>query len=371
MFTLCNLIKTILPMHFQPETLIPAETRAAERGFSYSMPARVRSSARHLCSSAAAFIVVLGLVTSAVASPACAERPQDEIWLVSARQVGCLGSGDVPHLPTQRYDDQSGWKEADVAEIFQPSTPDQMLVIFIHGNRVESTQAACEGRYVYRLITSRIEDPVSIRFVIWSWPSAQIRGQLRDVRVKAERTEIGGYCLGWFLAQLPEEQRVSLLAYSYGVRIATGALHLLEGGQLSGRALASPDGRAFHVRLVMLAAALHNYWLRPGGYHDLAVSHIDYLLNLYNCCDPVLKRYPLLYKGSRADALGFTGMYTRDLGPTAELIEQHSFCRKSHAAIYYLQECQFRRRMQQVLLWRPVQAGDPVGEASSSVTLGN
>ena len=49
----------------------------------------------------------------------------------------------------------------------------------------------------------------------------------------------------------------------------------------------------------MLAAALHNYWLRPGGYHDLAVSHIDYLLNLYNCCDPVLKRYPLLYKGSR------------------------------------------------------------------------
>ena len=173
MFTLCNLIKTILPMHFQPETLIPAETLRRERGFSYSMPAHIRSSARHLCSSAAAFIVVLGLVTSAVASPACAERPQDEIWLVSARQVGCLGSGDVPHLPTQRYDDQSGWKEADVAEIFQPSTPDQMLVIFIHGNRVESTQAACEGRYVYRLITSRIEDPVSIRFVIWSWPSAR------------------------------------------------------------------------------------------------------------------------------------------------------------------------------------------------------
>ena len=103
----------------------------------------------------------------------------------------------------------------------------------------------------------------------------------------------------------PNEQRVSLLAYSYGARIATGALHLLEGGQLSGRALASPDGRAFHVRLVMLAAALHNYWLRPGGYHDMAVSHIDYLLNLYNCCDPVLKRYPLLYKGSRAGCFGF------------------------------------------------------------------
>jgi hypothetical protein len=178
---------------------------------------------------------------------------------------------------------------------------------------------------------------------------------VRDVRVKAQRTEMGGYCLGWFLAQLPPDQRVSLLAYSFGARIATGALHLLEGGQLSGRALAPHGTQMVHARMVMLAAALHNNWLRPGGYHDLALAHVDYLLNLYNRCDPVLKRYPFLYKGSRAQALGFTGMVTRDLGPTGELIEQHGFCHKSHAAIYYLQDCGFLHRMQEVLFWHPVQ----------------
>ena len=64
----------------------------------------------------------------------------------------------------------------------------------------------------------------------------------------------------------------------------------------------------------MMAGALHNSWLRPGGYHELAISHLDYLLNLYNCCDPILKRYHRLYKRSHATAIGYSGMYTGDLG---------------------------------------------------------
>jgi len=360
-------------MHNLREELPPCELRAAGRvhvrRYGTLLPGPRRGLQRWLC--AASFVATLLLAKLTLAGSGCGERPQDEIWLVSSRHVPCLGSGDVPHLRTQRYDSQTGWQPADVAQIFQPSKSDQILVIYVHGNRVESSQAGSEGRFVYRLITAQIEDPVSIRFVIWSWPSAQIHGQLRDVRVKAERTEMGGYCLGWFLAQLPPEQRVSLLSYSFGARIASGALHLLEGGQLSGRVLPPPRSPAVHTRMVMLAAALHRAWLRPGGYHELAFSHIDYLLNLYNCCDPVLKRYPFLYKGSRAQAMGFAGMYSMDLGSTAELIEQHSFCLRSHAAIHYLRNGQFLRRTQEVLFWHPIQTSASLAETARPVTVGH
>jgi len=285
------------------------------------------------------------------------QRSLDEIWMVSERHIGYLQSEEIPPLVTKRYDWASGWVDAETTDLSQPASPEQILVVYIHGNRMSSCDADYHGRYVYRLITSQIDDPVSIRYVIWSWPSAEIQGQMRDLRGKARRTELSGYCLGWFLAQLPEQQRVSLLGYSYGARIATGALHLLGGGQLSGRTLPETAAPGPQARVVMFAAALHHNWLRPGGYHEMAWSHLDYMLNLFNSCDPVLKRYRFLYKGSHAQALGFVGMYTGDLGPSRELIEQRNVCnvvRKSHSESGYFRSRRLLQRMQQVLFWNPV-----------------
>ncbi len=313
-----------------------------------------RRQLRNLGAFVAAVMISLAPLAWAHGDDSSAVRPQDEIWLVSSRHVGCLQSGDVPELETKRYTAETGWVEADVSDLFQPASPDQIVVMYVHGNRVESNQAAYEGRCVYSLITSGIDISVPIRFIAWSWPSAQVRGQLRDVRVKAQRTELGGYCLGWFLAQLPEQQRVSILSYSFGVRIATGALHLVGGGQLGGRVLPPLDRPGPQARMVALAAALHRNWLRPGGYHEMAFSHLDFLLNLFNCCDPVLKRYPFLYKGSHAQALGYTGMYTGDLGEIGERIEQRNVSntvQKSHTAIHYFENCQLKARMQQILFW--------------------
>jgi hypothetical protein len=312
--------------------------------------------------------LALATARSAVADE-CPARPQDEIWLVSSRQVGYLQSGEIPTLHTQRYDPERGWTGAEMSALSQPSAPDQIVLIYVHGNRVESGQAASEGRYVYRLLTSHIDDPAPIRFVIWSWPSAQVRGQLRDVRVKAGRTDVAGYCLGWFLVQLPPEQRVSLVGYSFGARIVSGALHLAGGGQLAGRALPPHANDAVHTRVVMLAAAMHRNWLRPGGYHELAWDHLDYLLNLFNCCDPVLKRYPHLYKGSHAQALGFTGMYAADLGSYTGSIEQRDVCNvvdKSHAAIHYFNNRFLRQRMQEVIFWQPLGSDTSLSRGQSS-----
>jgi predicted esterase len=269
-----------------------------------------------------------------------------------------VNSGEDPGLLVRRFVPGVGWQSADMHELYQPTTPDQIMVVFVHGNRVSSEAVAPEGRQVYRLLTAGVGDAPPMRFVIWSWPSAQIRGQLRDVRTKAQRTELSGYCLAWLLTHVPESQHVSLLGFSYGARIASGAMHLVGGGQLSGRVLPAHSTTPANTRIVMIAGALHNHWLRPGEYHGLAVSHIDHLLNLYNGCDPVLQRYHALYRHSHATALGYSGMYTGDLGELAERIEQYDASdtvQHSHEAIDYLHIPCLLRRIRSVLFWRPVQ----------------
>jgi hypothetical protein len=183
--------------------------------------------------------------------------------------------------------------------------------------------------------------------------------------MKAHRTELAGYCLAWVLTQFPESQQVSLLGYSFGARIATGAMHLVGGGELSGRMLPPHPVTTCNTRVVMMAGALDDSWLRPGGYHELAVSHLDYLLNLYNRCDPILKRYHRLYKCSQATAIGYSGMYTGDLGEAAERIGQQDVCRvvqHTHEVFNYLRNPCITQRIRDVLLWRPVQ-----GQAAGSV----
>lgn len=298
----------------------------------------------------------VALTSPAVFGGGCEERPQDEIWLVSSRQVGCVASGEEPDLRLQRYVPGSGWQTSSMSELCQPTSPDQITVIFVHGNRVSPCDVIPEGRQVYRILVGRASAAPAVRFVIWSWPSEQIRGQLRDVREKAARTDMAGYCLGWLLTHLPENQRVSLLGYSFGARIATGAMHLVGGGELAGRVLPARPDTAPHTHLVTIAGALHNGWLSPGGYHEQALTHLDHFLNLYNCCDPVLKRYHALYKHSQAVALGYAGMSTRDLGPAAERVHQIDVCQyvaHSHELLDYLQSSRLDEHIRSVLFWNP------------------
>ena len=114
----------------------------------------------------------------------------------------------------------------------------------------------------------------------------------------------------------------------------------------------------------MLAAAQHSHWLRPGHYHENTLAQTDYLLNLFNSCDPVLKRYPLLYRNSDPEALGYTGLYTGGLDATRTQIEQfdvRNIIGNSHAAMRCLADGYLRDRMRDVLFWKPLQGGSVTG----------
>src|SRR5262249_26100366 len=130
------------------------------------------------------------------------------------------------------------WQPSDLASLTSASSA-MPTVIFVHGNQISPGDAKQEGLALYRRMVWASDSPTPIRYVIFSWPSSKIPGLLRDVRVKAMRTRPAGCQLAWLIDQLPGDEPIELIGFSYGARIITGALHVLGGGDLSGLALAS------------------------------------------------------------------------------------------------------------------------------------
>jgi hypothetical protein len=241
-------------------------------------------------------------------------REQDEIWLVNVRPL--CGSCDPAALAKDVQVETfvaSGdscrrcWQQSDLASLASASSATP-TVIFVHGNQISPGDAKQEGLALYRRMVWASSSPTPIRYVIFSWPSSKIPGLLRDVRVKALRTRPAGYQLAWLIDQLPGDEPIELIGFSYGARIITGALHILGGGDLSGLSLASrqhPDRQPMNV--VLFAAALHSDWLCPGHYHGQAMTQVNRMMLLNNCNDMAMEYYRFSTTCGNPQALGLCG----------------------------------------------------------------
>jgi hypothetical protein len=261
---------------------------------------------------------ILATLVGATESPASVfyngVRLEDEIVLVNTRRL--CGSCDPQSIRTglgfETYAvcNEAGarrWQASDL-ESFLAFDPSVRTIIFIHGNRITSYDAKREGLAMYRRLANYAGDGERIRFVIWSWPSSQIRGPLRDVRAKAARTGPAGCQLAWFLDEMPTETPVSLVGFSFGARIITGGLHILAGGHL-GRC-------SLHERMhtdrppmdvVLIAAALHANWLGNGQYHGLAMTQVNRMFLVNSCQDMAMRYYRFVQKRGNPQALGLRG----------------------------------------------------------------
>ena len=271
-------------------------------------------------------------------SPCCTVDRVDDVWLISTRHLGCPEWGKMNQidLHVEHYDGTgAGWVEASLQEFLASGNPSQPTMFYVHGNRIEWNEAMERGWRARNTVLgcSHIEP---IRLVIWSWPSDKIHGQLRDVRTKVARSNGEAHYLAWLLSQLDSATPLSIIGYSLGCRVATGALHLLAGGELGGHMM--PSSQSPRARVALLAAALHSYWLQPGAYHESALLLMDRLLIQYNSCDPVLKRYEWTESNASPSALGYTGMYIEE--PLGVWIDQRDVCGivgKSHAEARYFE----------------------------------
>jgi hypothetical protein len=253
-------------------------------------------------------------------------RQQDEIWLVNVRPLcgSCDAEAMAKDIQVEAYvasgdGDRRCWQSADMGRLAagSPSVP---TVIFVHGNQISPGDAKQEGLALYRRMVRAGSSPTPIRYVIFSWPSSKISGLLRDVRVKALRTRPAGCQLAWLIDQLPGDEPLELIGFSYGARIITGALHILGGGDLGGLALATrqhPDRQPMNA--VLFAAALNSDWLCPGHYHGLAMSQVDRMMLLNNCSDLAMEYYRFSTTCGNPQALGLCGPTCIDAAGAAKI----------------------------------------------------
>lgn len=333
----------------------------------------------HQMPQAAAIVIGLALLSASHGlsaqkrtGPCAAVRTQDELWLVSSRRIECrpCTAPNVACLTAARYAPCQGWREASIDEFLHGgqvaassdpgliSPAGRVTVVYATGNRDDAEETLEDGLEVYAALVA-CNPIVSVRFVIWSWPSDKIFGPLRDFRVKAERADCEAYLLGWLITQMPSAEPLSLIGYSFGARIVNGALHLAAGGELDGCLLPpGPSLGAISARVVLLAPAVESDWLLPGRLHGLALTQVDRMWASYNPCDPVLKRYRFIVKHANPVALGFAGPAS---GPWPEeyldRLQAQDVRReigKTHWMEAYIESPVVAARMRAFALWSPL-----------------
>ncbi|MEX2141813.1 MAG: hypothetical protein WD894_21285 [Pirellulales bacterium] len=243
----------------------------------------------------------------ATTCPSCV-RVADQVWVISTRRLGCTTAIDAtPNFAVQQRLTDGSWAPASISEFIAADDPAIPTCFVMHGNQVDTALAVAQGMRAYQALTASLPADQSLRFVIWSWPSDRIHGILKDVRIKAVRTTTEGQYLAWTLHQLNPQTPVSVVGFSYGARIATGALHVLAGGSLNGFSLPPSQSPRAPMRAVLVAPGLHNHWLAEGHYHGRALEIVDEMLLIKNSCDSALRRYRFVDTSRSAEALGYTG----------------------------------------------------------------
>jgi pimeloyl-ACP methyl ester carboxylesterase len=295
---------------------------------------KIRASIRAQLALCTLALAALAGVGASANSSALADgiRPQDEIFLVNVRPIGgccdpaSLASGT--QFESYQAPDDSGCRQWQTTSLAAVTSGDASIstVLFVHGNRLTNWDAKCEGLAAYRRIV-RNADAAPIRFVIFSWPSAQISGPLKDVRVKAARTRPAGCQLAWFVDQLPAETPLTMVGFSYGARIVTGALHILGGGSLGGTSFAElQHPHRQPVNAVLLASALNSDWLCPGHYHGQAMTMVHQMVLVNNPEDRAMKYYHFSTTCGRPQALGYCGPTCIDPAAASKIVELNVGC---------------------------------------------
>ena len=170
------------------------------------------------------------------------------------------------------------------------------------------------------------------------------KNAMEVARQKAKRTDFESFLLGSYLAKTSGET-ISLVGHSFGSRIITGAVHLAAGGSLSGRRLkVLPDGST-RYRVSLLAAAVEQDGLLPGGRYGKAFDRIDGLLLMNNSRDKALNFFWVTDLRRKPRALGDMGLACI---PQAAQVQQFDWARaigRDHSFLEYLKRPAIMRRV--------------------------
>ncbi|MEM9585787.1 MAG: hypothetical protein AAGA03_00785 [Planctomycetota bacterium] len=235
----------------------------------------------------------------------------DRIWLINTRGISsdvCRANLTSPRFTVSRLSCSGRRQPSSMTDYLASLSPDRPRMVYVHGNRMKANDLVARGLEIYRRVSSRRVHPGPVDWVFWSWPSEKQGILVADARVKAKRADTQGLYLAWLLRSHVEYgQPTSLLGFSFGGRVISGALHALAGGRLGGRAVPGEAIQGAGIDAGLIAPAIESHWLSSTGYHRLATKNLDRLVLLYNRRDAVLANYWRISRIRNADALGYTG----------------------------------------------------------------
>ena len=288
-------------------------------------------------------------------------RPQDEIWIINSRGLCGVAADDVAQqLRYEQYLPGKGWTASDfVTFSHQPSG--MVTSFFIVGNYYTHPETIQTGWYAYHRLVARCAEGVSLRFVMWSWPSDPVPGgRLPDAKLKYTRVDPSAFQLAALIDRLDPATPISMCGSSFGVGIAAGSLQLLAGSRL-GRYQLPPRSRPVrNIRAVLVGAAIHNDSLLPGRKYGMVMSQVDRVLLPVNPADRALRVYHWLYhRRSPVRALGRTGPVGLARLPHAsrlDVVWVENYIGPEHGMLPYWQSPQVVAWMRPYLLMQPLPA---------------
>jgi hypothetical protein len=229
-------------------------------------------------------------------------RPEDEIWLISTRQLCQSSSASAGSTFQQaevaRWSDGC-WQTSSSAQLLQEINADQIRsnLLFVHGNRTDLQWANLRGVETYeRIILSPenvchgAEVAPPIRWIIWAWNSDPINGPRLDLAVKKQRAiDQGSYLAEFF--QAIEQPSMGVFAYSLGAQALTSALrvHRIQSTDHAAASAVVCGGPQLDV--VMVAAAVPTCWFHTEDAEMSLPACVSRLTLINNPEDRALKVY--------------------------------------------------------------------------------
>lgn len=262
----------------------------------------------------------------------------DDVWIVNSHTPSWTRPSDAEFAKiTYSHLADARWQPRDAAAFADSLREGVPVVIYVPGYTTTSCDLTSIGMSMIRYYGP----DRTARTVFWNWPAERVTsGLAQDIRMKIPVATANAEYLARFIRTLPADTKVSIVAFSFGARVACDAVEKLKDDR--------PEG--LRVRLVLMGAATDWHWLGEKYRHADVPKIAEKILVMYNPEDRALHFYPRLYGGGRGpEALGRFGpprsLILPEFRDRLEAINIYPYVGPKHQTILHLCTPAFRNRV--------------------------
>jgi esterase/lipase superfamily enzyme len=298
-----------------------------------------------------------------VATNPCPTCQAGGYWIVSSRHCSSHDAARVMQCPLRYYfvEPNKRVRIASEQEMVAALPPGAPVCIVVHGSFHSWESVASESSKLYDWLNPA-GSAVHANVIFFTWPSEKPNTMIfpLDFAILGRRSEFHGAYLARLIAKIPADRPLSLVGHSHGARTVSTALQLRAGGKVEDVQFGRAPDFDRRVRVVLVAAAIDNSWLRPGHRFGMAITGSEHFINLRNRDDAALTLYPLrrVFSGEALGKTGFTPRSRRELGELSSRVGEIDVTRQigsGHMLYNYVEHPEIARSIAPTLFYTDAQ----------------